>query len=216
MKVLVLALVLAASLDAEPGFQRAMDAYRVAEFEKALLGFQDLGLNASLKVEDKARLLVWTALCHLQLGDEAKARRDLLSALELDLDLELPEETPPKLVEAHPELRAEAVARLKAKPPPRVEDGSPPEAPEPVGRADKWTPQRTNTVVGGLVGFGIAAVVAGAFGVDYAFAAAAEGDPRAEAAKERDLIGLGVAGGMALTSGLIALFATVWPSVQRE
>jgi len=174
------ALVLAASLmfgaapapvaaSPNPYLAQARVLYQGLEYEKALLKLKKAEETKGLPDTERVEVLVYSGLCHYQLGEEPAARAAFRAALKIDVKAQLPPLTSPKIAAVFNEEVA-AVAPKPAEPVKVVETPRPQPQPEPAVAAAKPTPPTESTetkekqskvIWPSLVAAGVAAVLVG-------------------------------------------------------
>ncbi len=209
--MLLAALLLAAALADEPGYQEGVRLYEQVDLDGAIAKFGAALAAPSTSDVDKATLHAWIALSHAQLGRKDDGMTSFRAAVKLDRHVKLPAQAPPDV-----EAQLEAA---RAELPPEVKPVDPVIAPvdpiDPVGPgAVAKTPEGPPLVAVVTGGTGIALLLAGgatfALGLDTAFRQAFEAEFNDDA---RDLVNLAyleyaIAGGLA-GAGVVGVGAAV-------
>jgi tetratricopeptide (TPR) repeat protein len=171
------AIVLAASLlfsaapaSPNPYLAQARVLYQGLEYEKALLKLKKAEETKGLPDAERVEVLIYSGLCHYQIGEEPAARAAFRAALKVDVKAQLPPLTSPKIAAVFDEEVA-AVAPKAAPPPEPVKVVEAPKAqPEPAVAAAATPPPVESTdakakpgkvIWPSIVAAGVAAVLVG-------------------------------------------------------
>jgi hypothetical protein len=111
--------------------QRAAEAralYENLEFEKAAAAFEALAKDNEAGKGQRAEWLIWAAMCHAGLSNDAKAEDAIKRAVMLDVNVDVPEAAPPKI--------RDWVAVFKEDPPKPEKKEEAATAPQPSGNRE--------------------------------------------------------------------------------
>ena len=193
--MLVLALLLTASLDADPEFQKALQHAEAFEYDKAAPLLQGIAARAELAAVDKAQALVWLGLVYAELRDDARAALSFEDAITADPLIVLPRDASPKTKALLEDARARVRLRAQASPSPPTPKPVPTPTPKPLP-PDGPTPTPTPAPPGDgsllapigigtmAVGGGLAVVGGVVWGVGLVLLGQADAEPyQSEAAK---------------------------------
>lgn len=218
--MLVFALLLAVSLDADPEFQKALQHAEAFEYDKAAPMLQGVAARPGLAPTDKAQALVWLGLVYAELRDDARAALSFEDAITADPLIVLPRDASPKTKALLEDARARVRLRAQASPAPAptptptptpAPTPLPPENPTPAptpapGDGSMLAPIGIGTMAVG----GVLAVVGGVvWGIGLVLLGQAEAEPyQSEAAKIAEQSAAAQIGGQATVgAGVLVLAA---------
>ena len=188
--MLLLALLMATALDADPEFQKALQHAESFEYDKAAPLLQAIAARPGLVPADKAQALVWLGLVYAELRDDARAALAFEDAIQADPLIVLPRDASPKTKALLEDARARVRLRSQSAPPPPAPTPTPtplpPEqpvspTPAPAGGGSMLAPIGIGTMAVG----GVLAVAGGVtWGVGLMLLQQANAEPyQSEAAK---------------------------------
>ncbi|MCC7108709.1 MAG: hypothetical protein IT382_05440, partial [Deltaproteobacteria bacterium] len=147
--MLAYALLLAAALDADPEFIKALQHAEAFEYDKAAPLLQAVAARPGLAPVDRAQSLVWLGLVYAELRDEARAALAFEDAITADPLIVLPRDASPKTKALLEDARARVRLRAQANPTPAP---TPTPAPPPTAAPPEPTPASPPAAGGSMLG----------------------------------------------------------------
>lgn len=209
--MLAYALLLAAALDADPEFTKALQHAEAFEYDKAAPLLQAIAARPGLAPVDRAQSLVWLGLVYAELRDEARAALAFEDAISADPLIVLPRDASPKTKALLEDARARVRLRSQASPTPTpTPTPTPAPAPAPAAPPAAGGSMLGPIGIGTMAVGGAVAVVGGVvWGVGLVLLSQAEAEPyQSEAAKLAEQSAAAQVGGQVTAGlGLAALVA---------